>query len=60
MAVHVFYSVVQENTVMDRGIVTESEPCAPSHREWANSELIAQCGDAIVRAQWRTTNQSKP
>lgn len=35
------YSVVQENTVMDRGIVTENEPFTPSRRGWANSELIA-------------------
>jgi hypothetical protein len=53
------YSVVRENAIMDMGIVTESEPFAPSRRGWANSELIARCGDAIVRAQWRTTNQSK-
>jgi hypothetical protein len=26
------YSVVQENTIMDRGIVIENEPFAPSGR----------------------------
>jgi hypothetical protein len=28
----VTYSVVQENAIMNRGIVTESEPFAPSRR----------------------------
>src|SRR5712692_5097722 len=54
------YSVVQENTVMDRGNVTENEPLPLHAGRWTNSELIARYGDAIVRAQWRTTNQSKP
>ena len=41
----VTYSVVQEEAIMDRGIVTESEPFAPHAGRWANGELIAQRAD---------------